>query len=118
LEPLRGSKVLESIDLRHSLSLNRGPTSFDDELVADILSTIIPHVLETVKVRKQYYRSSDVLFDEYSCFPWSSFLAKFALEKCCFNLGNQVCSHCNIPMAYVSPPFGRITTQIVLSKQH
>jgi hypothetical protein len=66
LEPLRGSKVLESIDLRQSLSLNRGPTSLVDELVADILSTMIPHALETVKVRKQYYRSSDgVLFDEY-----------------------------------------------------
>jgi hypothetical protein len=96
--------------------LNRGPTSLDDELVADILSTMIPHALETVKVRKQYYPSSDVLFDEY-CFPWSSLFAKFALENC-YNLGNQVRSHCNIPMAYVSPPFGRITTQIVLSKQH
>ena len=34
LEPLRGSEVLESIDLRQSLSLNRGPTSLDDERVA------------------------------------------------------------------------------------
>jgi hypothetical protein len=61
LEPLRGSKVLESIDLRQSLSLNRGPASLFDEFVADILSTMIPHALETVKVRKQYHRSSDVL---------------------------------------------------------
>ena len=74
---------------------------------------MIPHNLETVKVRKQYYRSSDILFDEY-CFPWSSFFAKLELDKS-RNLGSQVCSHCNVPMSSAVFPPGRITTRHVLS---
>lgn len=52
LEPLRHSRVLESIDLRQSKSTDLGPTGLNDELVADILSTVLPHELQQVKVRK------------------------------------------------------------------
>ena len=114
LEPLRGSKVLESIDLRQSVAYTRGPTSLNDELVTDILSTMIPHKLDTVKVRKQYHNSTDFPLDEY-CFPWSSFFAKIALEKS-RNLGSQVCSHCNRSMTSVFP-YGQMTTRHVLTSK-
>lgn len=108
LEPLRGSRVLECIDLRQSDSRTRGPTSLDDELVTDLLSTMTPHKLEKIKVRKQHFQSSDFPFDVY-CFPWSSFFANLELSKA-RKLGDQRCSHCDSSLT----PNGRITLRSVL----
>ncbi len=86
------SKVLESIDLRQSTLLTRGPTCLDDDLVTEILSTMIPHKLETVKVRKQFLLSSDLPYDEY-CFPWGVFFTNLRLKQVRV-LSTQGCSHC------------------------
>lgn len=49
LEPLRQSRVLESIDLRQWDSLDPGPTGLHDEAVSDILRSMVPHKLGMVK---------------------------------------------------------------------
>jgi hypothetical protein len=77
LEPLRHSRVLESIDLRQCSDWTAGSTGLDDELVMDILSTVLPHELKSVNVRKQN-DSGNVAFDQY-CFPWSCFFANLCL---------------------------------------
>ena len=74
LEPLRHSRVLESIDLRQCSSWTADSTGLNDELVTDILSTMLPHKLKSVKVRKQN-DTGNVAFDQY-CFPWSLFRCK------------------------------------------
>ena len=91
LKPLRHSRVLERIDLRQSTSLELGPTELDDELVAGILRSMLPHKLEMVKVRKQF-ESNGSPFDEH-CFSWSFFLTNmrlFKVQKCTL----ESCSHC------------------------
>jgi len=107
LEPLRHSRVLESVDLRQTSTLEVGETGLDDELVADILSTMLPHKLETVKVRKQF-ESNGIPMDQY-CFSWSSFLTNlklFKARKC----AKESCSHCAESLA----PEGRVATQKAL----
>jgi hypothetical protein len=54
LEPLRYSKVLKSVDLRQTTTLERRPTGLCDSHVARILRTMMSYQLETVKVRWQH----------------------------------------------------------------
>lgn len=107
LEPLRHSRILESIDLRQSPqspTCTAGPTGLNDELVADILSTMLPHYqLTSVKVRRQKEIDTEnetPAFDRY-CFPWSCFFANLCLfnARKCFQ---KSCSHCNEPLVRLS----------------
>jgi hypothetical protein len=101
LEPLRHSRVLESIDLRQCSDWTAGSTGLDDELVTDILSTVLPHELKSVKVRKQN-DTGNVAFDQY-CFPWSCFFANLCLFRArkCFK---ESCSHCDEPLSRQGNP--------------
>lgn len=96
LEPLRHSRVLESIDLRQCSSWTAGSTGLDDQLVAEILSTMLPHAIKSVKVPKQN-ETGNLAFDQY-CFPWSTFFANLCLfnARKCFK---ESCSHCNEPLS-------------------
>lgn len=97
LEPLRHSRVLERIDLRQSTSHDLGPTGLDDELVAGILSTMLPHKLFMVKVRKQLVHDPNgLLFHEY-CDSWSALLRNMRLQRA-LEWANKVCSHCDMPL--------------------
>lgn len=101
LEPLRHSRVLESIDLRQTTSVNVGPTWLDDRYVPDLLSTMIPHKLTSIKVRKQFDSSFGAARPDKYCFSWSAFFANFKLNQA-RNSVNEVCSHCNASLVPLS----------------
>ena len=92
LEPLRHSRVLESIDLRQSDAIDYGPTGLDDELVSDILLSMLPHKLTIVKIRKQH-DSRHLHYDEY-CFSWSSFFANLRVIQA-RKSATKSCTHCS-----------------------
>ena len=103
LEPLRHSRVLESIDLRQSDIIEYSNTDLDDDLVSDILSTMIPHKLRIVKLFKQN-RRSDVPFGCYESASWRTFFTNLRLKgiQAC-----QSCSHCHKTLT----PETRLLTQ-------
>jgi hypothetical protein len=106
LESLRHSQVLESIDLRQSLDRRLGPTGLNDDLVADILSTMIPHKLHKVKLRKQF-ESQGAPFDEYT-FAWGTFMTTLKMNQA-RRSASESCSHCNISLV---PAMRCLTLQV------
>ena len=109
LEPLRNSRVLESIDLRQSNTVQHGPTGLDDELVADILITMIPHNLRKVKIRKVFVPGDGVgPFAEYPV-AWHPVLLHLRLKNA-LTCTDKACSHCGSFLVkdqslYHLPPF-------------
>ena len=112
LEPLRYSKVLESVDLRQTTTIERGPTGLHDRHVARILKTMVSYKLETVKVRRQHAGRGFGLFDEYWA-PWRTIFAslRFKQARAC---QHKACSHCSSPMA---PYYQDATKEEILTRE-
>lgn len=96
LEPIRHSRVLQSIDLRQTETRDLGPTGLNDALVAEILSTMIPHKLAKAKVQRQFYY---IATNTHAyCLPWSMFFENLNI----YNLKRRLresCSHCGTSLA-------------------
>jgi hypothetical protein len=110
LEPLRYSKVLKSVDLRQTTTLERGPTGLCDSHVSRILRTIVSYQLETVKVRRQHAGRHLGPFKEY-CAPWRNLFASLRLKqaRAC---ENKMCFHCGSSM---TPPYQDVTKGEILT---